>query len=459
MRKLRRLRGVIIRLMVLAISVPVLSACVDSMDFSWTPGGCGLEEYELLPIEDVGAVLSTHQDDLSPLPPEGVDALLEQLTDELSPVPYGARVYRIRYSTQDRGRLEEATGIVSVPWLEEGVTERFPIVLWLHGTTGFNGECAPSRLGGEHLLANYLLSALGYIVVAPDFIGLDGEVELGEPQPVYHAYLNIEQTAVGSWDLVRAARSFFRSAPEINVRASNEVALWGGSQGGHAAFSCDLLQPFYAPEYDIQASIALIPPTDLFGQARWALSDVVPTTAAMAAFFKTQQRWYGQTVPLKDVFVPQLVPKIYDAMYFGCNPAEAFSDVRDVSDAFRSETIRAVLEEDREALDRWACFIERNSLTETPVPRMNETPTLMVLGENDRLVYTPVEQEAFDTLCEKGYNLEYLECADAGHTDAAGWSFMEQIDWLDARMSGVPIDEAKRCVRSSPVRCSGQPES
>lgn len=419
-----------------------------------TPGGCGLLDYEWLPAEEVGRPLFAEEDVLSPLGPEAIDALLAGYSDELMPMPYGARVLRMRYTTQDKGEPVEATGFVSVPWLEEGAYDEFPVVLWLHGTTGLYDECAPSRLGGEHIMAGYLLSAMGYVVVAPDYIGLDGDADLGEPLQVRHSYLGIEQTAMGSWDMVRAARDFFHGEDHPEALPSKEVVLWGGSQGGHAAFACDLLHPYYAPELDLRASIALIPPTDLFGQASWAFSAVVPTTAALSAFLVTQHFWYGEQASLDEIFLPDFGADLVDALYSGCRAV--FRHVANLEEAFQTELLAAVAEDRLDELDPWGCLLRQSSIVHTPIPRLNETPTLVVLGEEDRLVYTPVERDAFDELCDMGYHLDYLECEEADHGDAAAWSLPEQIEWMAARLAGEPIEAP--CERRPPEACSGRPD-
>ena len=53
----------------------------------------------------------------------------------LAPVDNGARVYAIRYITQDRGAPVEATGFVGFPVLAEPA-ER-PVVLWAHNRSQF----------------------------------------------------------------------------------------------------------------------------------------------------------------------------------------------------------------------------------------------------------------------------------------------------------------------------------
>lgn len=74
---------------------------------------------------------------------------------------------------------------------------------------------------------------------------------------------------------------------------------------------------------------------------------------------------------------------------------------------------------------------------------------------HDELVDTPIERDSFDSLCARGFALEYLECAGADHVGGAVGSLAEQIDFLAARRRGDPWPAEVPCVRTPPVLCSG----
>lgn len=425
-------------------------------------GGNGLPAYEWVPRSQVGRVVSWEEAYLSQLDGPAIDALLMTAgADEFfSPVPHGAQVFRVRYTTQDKGRLVEATGLAAAPWDPDGARQSFPIVLFLHGTTGFMGECAPSyRMGTEDLVALMLLAAQGYVVAAPDYIGLDADADFSQPTPVKHDYLGVEQTAVGSLDLARATRALLEDG-EVGAmgRATGDLVLWGGSQGGHAAFACDLVAPYYAPEFDVVASVALVPPTDLLALAEYAMSSPNPATAAFGAVVTAQHLWYEGTADLGTFLVntPErplatLVPSL---MYSGCDAGTAFDGITMVSEVYQADVIAGITSRDWDALAPWSAYLRDNSIATSPIPRLRDTPTLFVLSENDTLVYTPPEREDFDRLCGQGWTLDYLECAGAGHTEGALWSLPEQLEWVEARLAGTPV--AAPCQRRAPVMCSAQ---
>ncbi len=83
--------------------------------------------------------------------------------------------YKIVYATVDaRGRPDTASGLITLP---TNRNLRYPIGVYMHGTVS-NREAVPSRpVSGAQLLTSerILTAALatnGYIVVAPDYIGL-----------------------------------------------------------------------------------------------------------------------------------------------------------------------------------------------------------------------------------------------------------------------------------------------
>ena len=76
-------------------------------------------------------------------------------------------------------------------------------------------------------------------------------------RPVPHPYLVGESEGRAVLDSIRAARALLGDA------VSNTAAIYGHSQGGHAAVWADLLAPTYAPDLNVAGVAAMAPPTDL----------------------------------------------------------------------------------------------------------------------------------------------------------------------------------------------------
>jgi hypothetical protein len=123
--------------------------------------------------------------------------------------------------------------------------------MWEHGTTGVLQKCMPSLLSvptaGIPALDQIL--AAGRVVVATDY----SFAEKGGPHP----YLIGEGEARAGLDSVRAARRM----PELTLAA--RTAVWGHSQGGHAALWTGIIGPRYAPDIEIVGVAAVAPAADI----------------------------------------------------------------------------------------------------------------------------------------------------------------------------------------------------
>ena len=78
------------------------------------------------------------------------------------------------------------------------------------------------------------------------------------------------------------------------------------------------------------------------------------------------------------------------------------------------------------------------------------------------VVHAPDAEEAMvaDTvrdsvplLCDEGYDIDYLECAGAGHAEGAVLSLPYQLEWVADRLAGVPLDEDEVCEVEAPIDC------
>ena len=435
-------------------SAPIDDSADDDDDF--TPqlptGGCGAPEYAWAPMGRMGEIVDWDEPDGYAFTADAVRILLEgQGIDVWEPV-YDVRVFLIRYVTQDRGVEVESTAWVSFPVLE--AEAEVPTIAWLHGTTGVPDECAPTAMGLEGAVGNILLSTLGYAVVAPDYLGMNG---WGDPAGFLHPYVVAEPTAVASLDSLRALQRFREEAEDdVLARPSLRTVLWGGSEGGFAAFWADRYAPGYAPEFDIVASVALVPPTDSLGLATHGVTVAGPTTMALAAVLVAGNDWYGGGgdlyAALTDEEPAWLASSLPGVMAEGCDAGDLFEDLSAIEQVYVPSFIEAASTEDWDAVEPFSCYLRQSTVHETTIPHANDTPTLYVVSGEDELVAADVVRADFGVLCEQGYRMEYLECEGADHTEGARDSLPYQREWVAARLAGEALTEV--CVQSAPLDCA-----
>lgn len=153
-------------------------------------------------------------------------ALAQDGTKVQGVVPrYPVASWRIEYTTLDANGSEvRASGLISVPQKPAGSTS--PVLSYQHGTTFYDAE-APSNhaVPGEVAV---VLASLGYVVVAPDYVGF------GTSRGAAHPYLLATPTAAAVNDMLSAGKTW---------RALNQVAdngqlfLTGYSEGGYATMA------------------------------------------------------------------------------------------------------------------------------------------------------------------------------------------------------------------------------
>lgn len=412
-------------------------------------GGCGLPSYAMLDAADMGEVLDHEL--VVEFEPAAIDGLLEaQGFGMLVPVKYGARVYKIRYTTQDRGAAIEATGFVSFPMLD--VPADRPVVLYAHGTTGFSDKCAPTA-AADGFGVPMILAALGYVTVAPDYIGMNG---WGDPAASIHPYIVPEPTAIASLDSLRALARFATDSGEaVPATPGKDIVLFGISEGGFATLWADRYAPFYAPEFKIAANVASVPPTDAYALTRYAATQWSPATSLLAAAVVGGQVWYGVETPLSEVLSQgppvDIAAELPKMMADTCDIAIP-DTITQPNQIYQQAFIDAIDAEDYDALGAMGCILDRATLRTSQIPLEVQTPTLVVQGEADDLVYTPVIRDDLPKLCDAGYVIDHLECAGAGHVQAATDSIPFVLDWVEARLAGAAI--AEPCVIHKAVDCT-----
>ena len=412
-------------------------------------GGCGLPPYAMLDAADMGEVLDHEM--VVEFDAETINGLLEsQGFGMLVPVEHGARVYKIRYITQDRGEAVEATAFVSFPML--AAPEERPVIMYAHGTTGFSDKCAPTA-DPMGFAVPMILAALGYVAVAPDYIGMNG---WGDPAASLHPYIVPEPTAIASLDSLRALSRFAADSGEaVPATPGGDIVLFGISEGGFATLWADRYAPFYAPEFKISANVASVPPTDAFALTAHGTTVFGPTTGALAAAVVGGHMWHRLETPLSEVLsddpafdVSVELPKM---MAETCDIAIP-DTITKTNQVYQQAFIDALAADDVDALGEVGCILERATLRTSKIPLEVATPTLVVLGEADDLVYTPVVRVDLPKLCDAGYVIDHFECAGAGHVEAATDSIPFVLNWVEARLEGAAISEP--CVIHEAVDCS-----
>ncbi len=413
-------------------------------------GGCDMAAYDWVPLDQVGAVVDADDADDLTIGSAVIDFLLESYgIDQFSPLPYDVVGWRVRYVTQDKGQPVEATMVVTLPDVEDGTA--FPIVVWPHGTSGFSDDCAPSAGGLEESGFAVVFASMGYAVVAPDYLGMNG---FGEPSGMLHPYMVPEATAVATLDAVRAFMNFMDEEQPGAGYDPSKTVFWGGSEGGFAALWAERYQPHYLPEVTTLATLALVPPTDLTAVAMAGLAQPIDASGGLAAAFVGQHSWYqAPGHDLSEVLLDDIAEALPQEMMESCNDFPSVEGISTLEELFQPALITQAATGSLEGYEPWACYLATADLEDTVIPRTIDPPVLVQVSGADELVVASTVRDSIPGLCDDGYRIDYIECDGADHTDGAVYSLPHQIEWLADRVAGTPLPDDEICVVDEPIDC------
>jgi len=337
--------------------------------------------------------------------------------DTVVETPAGMQGWRVRYwTTSDRGLEIEVSGMVVAP--REAMPARPRKVLaWTHGTWGVAEKCAPSLSTNFFAATPGLGEAIrrGYTVVAPDYPGLGSAMQ--------HPFLAGVSTANAVIDAVRAARGITGAA------AGNRFAVWGESQGGHAALWTAERVRSYAPDLALTGAAAAAPPTDLVENLR---SGSDPSIRAFLTAF-TAYSWsqhYG--APLSTLGKRQTQGVITRLAQNNCITLGAKPKLGTMLGVL---VLRRDLKNvDLGRIQPWARLSRENS----PSPRDPGVPMLIAQNPKDVIVAPAVTLAHARKLCRNGARVRYIVINGPGHETSAKDTAGATLDWIDARFEGRP---------------------
>ncbi len=326
--------------------------------------------------------------------------------------PAGMQAWRINYWTSDAlGQPLAVTGMVVAP---AGTAPAKPrdVVAYTHGTWGVVEACAPSLSASFWDLTPGLplLTGADKVIVAPDYPGL------GSASP--HPYLLGEPTARSVLDAVRAAGQM------QGVAAGRRFAVWGESQGAHAALWTGQRAKAYAPELELVGIVAAAPPTDLAANFRLA-SD--PSAKAFLTAFAAYawSNYYGIPLTLGRPATPGIIDRMAQNCIAGAGKPKLMELIGIMA-------LRQGLQGfDLSAQQPWAGIVAANS----PSPNF-PVPLLFAQTQADPLVAPAVTRGFAQKVCTSGAPVQWIDLPGGDHANTARDSATQTAAWLADRFAG-----------------------
>ena len=342
--------------------------------------------------------------------------------EAMAGAPAGASAQRLLYvSTGLDGTPVVVSAVVIVPD-SAAPTDGRNVVAWAHPTTGVEPQCAPQlrKEFFDRIPGLAAMLAQGQVVVATDYPGL------GTVGP--HPYLIGVSEARAVIDSVRALRQV------AGAKATSRFAVWGHSQGGHAALFTGQLAKAYAPDLTLVGVAAAAPATDLGALLR----DDVGTPIGrmlMAYSLWSWSRVYDAT--LVGTIVPDALP-VVDGIAGIC--LESQMELQQAAEKARA-LARGFLQGNPFDREPWRGLLAQNE----PGTAVG-APVFIAQGTVDPIVRPDVTAAFVDGLCRRGEKVRIVELAGVGHLTAAVDSAAAAVQWMAARFEDAvaPDDCAGR---------------
>ncbi|ALH80268.1 lipase family protein [Sphingopyxis macrogoltabida] len=340
----------------------------------------------------------------------------------MAEAPAGVQAWRVQYwTTNGSGARFAVTGIVAAPM--EAIPPRpRRVIAWTHGAWGVAEKCAPS-LSPNFFDYSAGMDAVrnGYVVVAPDYIGL--------ASPTMHPFLVGTDTANAVLDAVRAAREIPGAA------AGSNFAVWGESQGGHAALWTATAARSYAPDLTLVATAAAAPPTDLAANLREA-SD--KNARALLLSFALHSWATLYSFPLDGVANRTnqgIIHRLAENNCVSLNKKPKLGTILGIL-----TIARATRNKDIGKIEPFASFARANSVDPARVPG----PLLIAQSSKDTIVSSAVTQKFAKAACKRGTPTRWIDMI-GDHGASAKDSAQETIGWITSRFDGnAPPNDCRR---------------
>lgn len=329
--------------------------------------------------------------------------------------PANVRAWRIEYWTSgDSNQPIRVTGMVIAPRDRSSAGPR-RVIAWTHGLIGISKRCAPS-LGSTNFT---LIPALddvvrrGYTIVAPDYPGLGSDM--------VHPVLVGTSEGKSTLDAVRAARGI----PE--AEAGSRFAVWGESQGGHAALWTGQLWSSYAPDLQLVGIAAIVPPTDLHRNFKEGSDARV--RALLTAYTATSwSRYYGASM---SILGPRSVQNVMTRLADNnCVNFDAKPKLGTIIGIVIAQ--RAIRNLDLGTKQPWGRLMRENS----PSAAAIKVPALIATGTGDTIVAPAVVRDFARAACASGKTVRFISVPGGEHGTVARTEAEATLGWIDARFAG-----------------------
>jgi pimeloyl-ACP methyl ester carboxylesterase len=339
-------------------------------------------------------------------------------TEVLQGAPKGVKAWRVLYHSTTLDGSDIAVSAALMAPDTPAPANGFPILAEAHGTTGIAQGCAPSlepftkklgTAGSFYSIYGAPFISQGYAVVMPDYQGM------GAPGPF--SYLVGDLEGKNTLDSIRAAKNF------SDLKTSDQIFVWGHSQGGHASAFTSQLAASYAPDVKLSGAVMLAPAVELAQLVEHIFSaeKAAPTTGLMLMVTQAWPQAYPELQQVSLLKPDANVKPVLDECLLGA----ILPTLKPPSAYFTESPLNS---------PPWTARVNEN----IPDVTLLKVPTMIGQGEKDTIVYPPSSQAFAKSLCEAGTPVFFKFYPDAGHLDLPQYATADTLVWMQDILQGKP---------------------
>jgi fermentation-respiration switch protein FrsA (DUF1100 family) len=325
-----------------------------------------------------------------------------------------SRRYRIMYLSETvAGTPTAVTGLVELPD-DRPPFGGFKALLYGHGSTGLDDPCSPSvavddETGNTEYADEFdsMSTAIndGWAVIATDYEGLGG--------PGSHPLL----VGVSEGRSILDAGLAARQLPVAYI--GDTSAVFGFSQGGHAALWATQLAAEWTPGQPIVGTVAVGTPSEVTSLVSSGLAQPQLEDDAVAVLAGAASANVGAAIALTQLLTPAGTELLasWDTQCFDVDPSVAGPYVTG----------------DPSAVEPFASLLAANTAGTVATP----TPLLLFHGDADTTVPIAHSDALLERLCAAGQVVERRAVAGANHGTTMVQARADGLAWLTGLADGT----------------------
>lgn len=339
-------------------------------------------------------------------------------------IPPGLSLYRMLYQSIDIDDVPvPASAFILLPYTRSlpNVASPFKLIVWAHGTSGIERQCAPSNQRG--LYYNYegpfSMALRGYAVIAPDYAGQGTDTPFNYLAAPSHA-------ADVAYSVVAARETLLRGL------ITHHWVVVGHSEGGLTAWATNERE-VTNPIGGFLGAVSIAPALQNLHIIRHGLAN---GSLSGSLFYSA---YTLSTIARLDKSVD--ITQYFSDVGLELSRLAATACFNTAAAVFANLTFADIFKDQTWINSRWAVSWENR--TAVRGDKLLAKPLLVIEGLGDLQVYPAIPDAVFAKHCQNHPDTQahLSRYPEMGHDAVAFASQVEYFNWIDDRFNAVQVSE------------------